>query len=186
MERTTFNTSTWLTLPHTFMGAVLFDLEGRPIKELILKNDCADALEVSEMHLNITKFSAFDDQGKEHYIIDFPGQNAVQIKGMGSGHFIRSSSVVALAPGTYTTLRYYLGNENNLFTYKDGEQEAANDFDFLDFEIQNNLTLEGGEAAEVKLWFDFAPYQFSRHFKPIKEWLKTWRNPIRRLANSPS
>lgn len=186
MKRTTFNTSIWLTMPHSILWAAQTDLEGRRIKELILNNDCADALRVSEMNLNITKFSAFDNQGKEHYIMDFPGQSSVQIKGMGSGHFIRSSSVVYLTPGTYTTLRYYLTNENNRFTYSDGDIETANDFDYLDFRIQNGLTLEGGEATEVKLWFDFAPYGFSRHYNPIKEWFKTWRNPIRRLANSPS
>jgi hypothetical protein len=164
--------------------ALQLDGSGRPIKELILSNSLADEFRVSEMHINITKFSAIDSKGIEHYIKDFPGQLAVQLKGMGSGHFIKSSSVVSLEPGSYTTLRYYLDSSNNRFIYSDGVEEAAIDLDFLDFKIENGLTIDGGEAAEVKLWFDFTPYQFSRHFKPLKDWYASWRDGKRQFATS--
>ena len=35
------------------------------VAELILKNDVVNDLKVSEMNLNITRFSAIDEQGKE-------------------------------------------------------------------------------------------------------------------------
>ncbi|MBT8188755.1 MAG: hypothetical protein HKP38_10475 [Croceitalea sp.] len=175
MKRTTFYPNIWLSMPYAFYNAELAaerDLVGRRIKELILNNSVADELGVSEMELNITKFSALDIKGNEHHIFDFPGQNAVQIKGMGTGHFMKSSGVVTLKPGTYKSLRFYLGKANNSFTYKDGVVESTNKLSYLDFEIQNNLTIAVEEATEVKLWFDLTPFHITKHLKPMTDWFK--------------
>lgn len=157
------------------------DASGRRIKEVILKNEMVDELGVSEMELNITKFVAVDTDGSEHHILDFPGQNAVKVKGMASGHFLRSSKVLNLKPGTYTKLRFYIGNENK-FAYSDGLVEDVFSYDHLDFTIKNGLNIEGDEAAEVKLWFDFAPYKWSRYFKGLTDFFKVNQKPRPRLV----
>lgn len=151
--------------------------------ELILKNEAAMVLKVSEMSLNIIRFSAIDDQGSEHFIIDFPGQNPVSLKGMASGNFIRSRSVVSLPEGRYTTLRFYMAEWGNQFVYEDGMTESANAFKRLDFQIENGFTVEKDKAPEVKLWFDFAPYQWRRHFKPLSDLFMGSKSQKQRLAN---
>ncbi|MBR9853462.1 MAG: hypothetical protein GYB37_02640 [Algicola sp.] len=151
--------------------------------ELILKNEAAMVLKVSEMSLNIIRFSAIDDQGSEHFIIDFPGQNPVSLKGMASGNFIRSRSVVSLPEGRYTTLRFYMAEWGNQFVYEDGVTESANAFKRLDFQIENGFTVEKDKAPEVKLWFDFAPYQWRRHFKPLSDLFMGSKSQKPRLAN---
>nr|WP_297789398.1 hypothetical protein [uncultured Allomuricauda sp.] len=152
--------------------------------ELILKNEAATALHVSEMSLNITKFSAIDEHGNEHFIIDFPGQNPVTLKGIASGNFIRSKSVLSLPEGNYKALRFYTAGWGNQFIYRDGVAESANSFNRLDFQIENGFMVEKGNAPEVKLWFDFSPYQWKRHFKPLTDLFMGSKSQKPRLANS--
>lgn len=152
--------------------------------ELILNNEAAKSLNVSEMALNITKFSALDEQGNEHFIIDFPGQNPVSIKGIASGNFIRSKSLLSLPEGKYTALRFYMAAWGNQFMYQDGVTESANSFDRLDFQIEDGFTVEEGNAPEVKLWFDFAPYQWKRRIKPLTDLFIGGKSQKPRLANS--
>ncbi|MEZ4810395.1 MAG: hypothetical protein R2819_08550 [Allomuricauda sp.] len=173
----------WQTVPFSFDLFGRWAETGMPIKELILKNEAATALKVSEMQLNIVWFSAVDAEGNEHHIANFPGQNSVTFRGISSGHFLRSRSVVSLPEGNYTALRFYLANNGNRFTYRDGVEESANDFDRLEFTIENGLHIEGNEAPEVKLWFDFAPFQWNRRLKPLMD-VFTNKNPKPRLANS--
>ncbi|WP_343487467.1 hypothetical protein [Allomuricauda sp. d1] len=184
MKKTRFYPTVWqaMTFPSGVVGQ--WDNSGRRIKEMILKNDMATELGISEMELNLIKITAFDEAGNEHHILDFPGQNPLPIRGWASGHFLRSRSVVNLPEGSYATLRFYLGGKNNRFTYSDGVTEAANEFDHLDFTIENGLTVEGNEAAEVKLWFDFAPYKLSKRFKGLTDLFKGTQKPRPRLANS--
>lgn len=184
MEKKRIYPNKWQSVPFSF--DLLHQMENRekPVKELILKSEAATELHVSDMMLNITKFSAFDAEGKEHIVADFPGQNAVTLKGISSGQFLRSKHVVSLPEGTYTTLRFYLAKEGNQFRYWDGVQESVNHFDNLDFTIENGLQIEGNETPEVKLWFDFVPYKWSRHFKPFLDLFKGNKSPRPRLANS--
>jgi len=159
-----------------------FGVNGQ-IADLILINEAATALKVSEITLNITRFSAIDEQGNEHFIMDFPGQNPVDLKGMASGNFIRSKSVVSLPEGKYIALRFYMAGWGNRFVYEDGMAESANTFERLDFEIENGLTIEKNKAPEVKLWFNFAPYQWKRHFKPLSDLFMGSKGQKPRLAN---
>jgi len=152
--------------------------------ELILRNETATSLNISEMSLNITKFSALDEQGNEHFIIDFPGQNPVTLKGIASGNFIRSKSVLSLPEGKYSALRFYMAGWGNEFIYQDGVSESANSFNRLDFVIENGFAIYGENAPEIKLWFDFAPYQWKRHFKPFTDLFMGSKSQKPRLANS--
>lgn len=184
MKKMSFYPTLWSTAPYT--PNVMADWYASPEKgaELILKNEAAEALKVSEMSLNIIKFSALDEHGNEHFIIDFPGQNPVSLKGIPSGSFLRSKSVLSLSEGNYTTLRFYLAGWGNQFIYQDGVEESANQFERLDFVVENGFQAKGGEALEVKLWFDFAPFQWKRHFKPLTDLFIRSKNARPRLANS--
>ena len=184
MEKNRIYPNKWQTVPFSFDLLNQMENKDRAVQELILKNEAATELHVSDMMLNITKFSAFDAEGTEHIVADFPGQNAVTLKGMSSGQFLRSKNVVLLPEGNYTTLRFYLAGEGSQFTYWDGVQESADHFGSLDFSIENGLQIEGNGAPEVKLWFDFVPYKWSSHFKPFLDLFKGNKNPRPRLANS--
>lgn len=184
MKKKIFYPTIWSPAPYTL--GVMADWYGAETKEaeLILKNEAAKSLHVSEMALNITKFSAIDEAGNEHFIIDFPGQNPVSIKGIASGNFIRSKSVLSLPKGKYTALRFYIAGWGNQFIYQDGVAESANSFDRLDFQIEDGFMVEEGSTPEVKLWFDFAPYQWKRHFKTFTDLFMGSKSQKPRLANS--
>lgn len=182
MKKQTFYPTIWSPMPLHFNLMMDRDHNGRRIKELILKNEMASELGVSEMELSILKFAAIDKLGNEHHILGFPEQTAVSIKGLSTGHFLRSSQVVKLQRGNYTKLRFYLGKYNK-FTYSDGLVEDAYSFDIMDFSIENGLSIEANEATEIKLWFDFAPYKFSSHLKGLLDLFKGNQKPRPRLAN---
>lgn len=172
MKQLTFYSSMW-PVPYKLDGASNFAHTDERIKELILNSSSNVSQEVSEMHLNINKFSAIDEKGHEHHIIDFSAKNSMQFKSMASGHYIKSTHLLSLEPGNYTTLRYYLSNEDNCLIKSNGEKLNANNIEFLDFEIKNGLEITQNEASTVKLLFDFAPFKFSRHFKPLTDWFKS-------------
>lgn len=171
MKRITFYPSMW-PVPYKLDGASDFFQNGERVQELTLNNSSSVSSEVSEMNLNITKFSAIDDKGHEHLMTDFSGQNTVKFKGLSTGFFNRSTSIASLKPGTYTTLRYYLNNKGNSLVKSNGEVVTANNIGFLDFEIKNGLTINSGESLEVKLWFNFAPFKLASYFKPLTDWFK--------------
>ena len=184
MKNTNFYPTMWSTVPYIpSVMTAKYAAETHGL-ELILRNEAAKALNVSEMSLNITKFSAINEEGNEYFIIDFPGQNPVSLKGIASGNFIRSKSVLSLPEGKYTALRFYMAGWGNQFIYQDGVAESANSFDRLDFQIEDGFTVEEGNATEVKLWFDFAPYQWKRHFKPLMDLFMGSKSQKPRLANS--
>ncbi len=136
MKHSTFYPYIWC---HPFFFKA--DFEERTIKELILKNRHLLELGVAEMHLNLTKLSLIDNTGAEHPFLDFKGQAHLKIKGIGSGHFLRSKNTVNLKPNTYSVFRFYLNNSGNQFTYTDNFKEPANKFKYIDFEIENGLAM---------------------------------------------
>lgn len=176
--------NSWQVVPFSFDIFAKWDSLGTPTKELILKNEAASSLNVSEMTLNISSFVAIDSEGNEHQIKDFDGQNSVVFKGIPSGSFLRSKSVLTLPKGNYTALRFYLKENGNTFTYRDGMEESSDRFSRLDFAIENGLEIDGTEETEVKLWFDFAPFQWMRNFKFFTLLFKKEKQPSPRLANS--
>lgn len=157
MKKTNFYPTIWSIAAYT--PSVMADWYGTEANtaELILKNEAATALHVSEMTLNITKFSAIDEQGNEHFIIDFPGQNPVTLKGIASGNFMRSKSVLSLPEGRYTALRFYMAGWGNQFIYQDGAAESANSFNRLDFQIEDGFTVEEGNAPKLNCGLTLLP-----------------------------
>ena len=184
MEKKRIYQNKWQPIPFSFDMFAKWEMKETTVKELILKNEVASKLHVSDMMLNISKFSAIDVEGNEHIVTDFPGQSTVALKGISSGQFLRSKNVLSLPEGTYTALRLYLAKEGNYFKYWDGIEESADHFSSLDFAIENGLEIEGNEAAEVKLWFDFVPYKWSTFFKPLLDLFKGNKTPRPRLASS--
>ncbi len=163
-----------------------WDRESRCIKDLILKNSLATQEGVSEMKIHIKQFSAIDTNGNEHYIIDFPGQRTLTIKGYHGGSFLRSRSVVTLAPGEYKSLRFYVNDAENSFVYSDGSEVQVRRLDHLDFEIEGGLTLTGNESPEVILRFDFEPFKPMSFLWPIRQFFTRSRTFAGRLTSSLS
>lgn len=167
MKNIKFFPNIWQTYPF-ILNLYQMDREGRHVKDLVLKNAYADELSVSEMNLNIIKLSALQSMGQEHFITDFPGQPSLHIKGMHAGVFLRSKTLLSLDPGTYTTLRFYLGKSGNRFLYSDRKEESADGLQYLDFDFTNGLTIEGTESPEALLRFDFAPFKRKSIFTTIR------------------
>ncbi|HEA20296.1 hypothetical protein LCGC14_1955830 [marine sediment metagenome] len=182
MSTTKYYPTIWQTVPFSFDFSK-WDSDGKCIKDMVLKNEFVDDLNVSEMNLNIAKFSAFDTLGKEHFITDFKGQDALTIKGIHAGDFLRSKSVLLLEPGTYTRLRFYL-EYGSTFVYSDRVEEPADGFNHLDFEIENRLTIKGDESPEAILRFDFVPFKASKLVISIKQFFKRPRRVAGKLVES--
>lgn len=183
MKKTTFYPNIWQVIPYSF-NMNDWDSEGRLIKDVVVTNWYATHNEVAEMHLNIIKFAALDSEGVEHFITDFKGNGAVPIRGMHKGEFLRSKSILLLEPGTYSTFRFYLGKTGSSFVHRDGREENIQDLQYLDFEIEGGLSIQGNEAPEVILRFDFVPFATARYFQNLGAWFKRPRGFGGRLANS--
>ncbi len=182
MNTTNYYPTIWQTVPISF-DFYKWDSDGKYIKDMILKNEYVTELSVSEMHLNITRFSAFDSQGKEHFIADFKGQKYLAIKGIPAGDFLRSKGVLRLQPGSYTTLRFYL-EDGGTFIYSDRVVEPSDGFRHLDFEIENGLIIEGDESPEAILRFDFVPFEESKFMISVKQFFKRPRRAAGKLTAS--
>lgn len=184
MKNVKYYPSIYQTIPFSFDVIDQWDAEGKRIKDLVLKNSIASKQGVSEMTLNITKLSAIDKAGKEHFIEDFPSLANLTIKGLHTGHFLRSKSALELNPGEYTSFRFYLEEAGNSFVYSDRSSNPVSRFDHLDFEIENGLKIYGDEAREVILRFDFEPYALPVFLKKSKELFKSFKWFVIRLVES--
>ncbi|MGB7395566.1 MAG: hypothetical protein WA913_14345 [Pricia sp.] len=182
MTTTKYYPPIWQTAPFS-LESYNWDFEGRCIKDMVLKNEYVEELRISEMNLDIKRFSAFDSNGKEHAINDFPGQRSLPIKGTHAGEFLKSKGVLLLDAGCYTTLRFYLGSDST-FTYSDRLEEPGEGLNHLDFEIENGLTIEGGESPEAVLRFDFVPFKVSKFMIAVKQLFKSPRRTAGRLVGS--
>ena len=183
MKKMNFYPKTWQVVPQ-LSDRCLLDSEEKCIKDLVLRNSYATDMKVSEMDLNITKFSAIDTQGQEHFIADFPGQASIPVKGMHTGLFLKSKSVLTLKPGSYSEFRFYLAKTGSRITYSDRVQERADGIKFLDFQIVNGLTIVGEESPEAILRFDFVPFNSIGLFKSLAQFLKGSGALAGRLAHS--
>lgn len=135
-----------------------WDMHGRALKDVVLESDMANELEISEMQLNLDRFSAIDQAGVEHFVLDFIGQKSLRIPSLQTGANIRTRSIVKLPHGVYTTLRFYIKPFGNRFIYSDRHEEPVTDFDYVEFKIQGGLRLSTDEPAEMILRFDFPMY----------------------------
>lgn len=185
MKKMNFYPKTWQVVPH-ISDRYQLDSEGKCIKDLVLHNSYSTDMKVTEMYLNINRFSAIDNKGQEHFISDFPGQASIPIKGMHTGLFLKSKSVLSLEQGTYVAFRFYLGTSGNRIIYSDRLDERADGIKFLDFGIANELTIKGDESPEAILRFDFVPFNPGRLFKWIGQLVKGPTAFTGKLVNSLS
>jgi hypothetical protein len=167
MRKTKFYPTIWQTVPFSLDMMKESKADGKLVKDLILKNNYASEKRISEMKLNVIKFSALDISGSEHLIKEFSESENLQIKGMHTGLFIKTKSILNLNPGAYKTFRLYISEKGNEFKYADRSKEQVYRFDYLDFEIENGLELTGNEAKQILLRFDLQRFTFSSYFKSI-------------------
>lgn len=186
MKRTTYYPSLWqaLTMPYAMEWSAKLESKDMPIKELTLENSYANDYGVCQMDLNITGFSAIDNNGIEHDIMKLPQSSTLCVKGMSECFFIKTKTLASLKPANYEFLRFYIESKHCSFTYRDGTKEGVNKFDFIDFKIHNGLAIMEEDVFEAKIWFDLPTYQFSRHFKPIMEWFNNLRRKNQTLAKA--
>lgn len=184
MTKVKFYPSIYQSIPFSFDVIEQWDAEGKRIKDLVLKNSIASKRGVSEMTLNVTKLSAIDKAGKEHFIEDFPSLANLTIKGLHTGHFLRSKSALELNPGEYVSFRFYLQKAGNSFVYSDRNSKPVSSYDHLDFEIENGLQIYGDEAREVILRFDFEPYELPVFLKKTKQLFKSLKEFMVQLVHS--
>ncbi len=182
MKKTTFYPNKWQLIPYSF-EMNHWDAEARPVKDLILKNWYASHHGVSEMNLNIAHFAAIDNDGVEHLIADFKGNGAIPIKGLHKGEFLRSKSILLLEPGSYATLRFYLTKTGSNFIFSDGSKKPADEFQYLDFDVANGLTIKGDEAPEVILRFDLVPFARTNPFRTLVQFLGSWAKPANKYGS---
>lgn len=184
MKETKFYPTIWQTIPYSLYNTGQWDAKGRQIKDLTLNNKLATEFEVSEMNLTIIKFTAFDINGVEHFITDFSPQTKVSLKGLHTGLFIKSKSVVELPKGTYSSLRFYIEETGNSFTYCDRSSEPISGVNYLDFAIEDGLDISDFEASEIILRFDFEPYTLASYFKPVSMLFKRSKSFTTNLVQS--
>ena len=184
MKHTKVYPTIWQSIPFSLDMMDQWDDKGNRIQDLILSNETAFEKGVSEMILNVSKLSVFDDKGEEHFIDKFKGNEALNLKGVHTGLFIKTREVLELEPGRYKSFRFYLKGRDNSFIYKDRSVQEISGFSFFDFEIQNGLVLNGEESKQVILRFDFEPYSLSSFFKSIISRLKKRESKKQRWANS--
>tara|TARA_R110000796_G_scaffold37722_4_gene95398 strand:+ start:310173 stop:310736 length:564 start_codon:yes stop_codon:yes gene_type:complete len=184
MKNIKFYPTIWQTIPYSFELIDRWDNEGKQVLDMVLKNKYASEKGVSEMLLNTIRCTAFDTKGREHFIAEFPEQFVLNLKGLHTGLFVKSKSVLKLSEGEYTTFRFYLNKTGNVFSFKDRSKEMVNRFDYLDFEIENGLNIDGEEAPEAILRFDFTPYTFNSYFKSVLQIFKRPKLLKVKLANS--
>ncbi len=162
----------WQSIPYSLDTLDQWDENGKRIKDLVLTNTYASDNGVSKMNLNIEKFSALDTNGTEHFISDFKGNDGIAFEGLHTGLFVKTRSVLSLQPGSYSSFRFYLGNRGNMFTFSDRSTQSIHHVDYLEFKIENGLTLNGAEAEKAILRFDFEPYSFKSYFKSLFQFFK--------------
>ncbi len=119
-------------------------------------------------------------------LIEFSELEPGRIKGLVSGDFLKLSNMIPMQMGTYTYLRFYIGNGANRFVYSNGEIDTTNPLSHLDFKIQDNLEVRTSQQVELKLWFQLAPYTFWSYVRPFSNWFKKVKEQLPRLAGSMS
>lgn len=153
------------------LGLYLRDSTAKRIKDIVLSNPYATQYGVSEMRLNVSKCSAVDESGTEHFLADFSDQKMLTLCGMPSARIIRSRSFVKLKPGVYTRIKFHL-EEGGFFIFRDRREMPLSDYNSIEFEIEGNLKIQGDESPGFILRFDFPPFKTASAFLPI---VKTFR-----------
>ena len=183
MKKTNFYPNAWHIPPYPYNMMANGNAEDVQTKDLVLSNPTLLEKNVSEIELNLVRLSAIDNNGMEHFIQDFAGQELV-LKGMHTGLFIRTKSTMALAPGKYKRFRFYVQEMGNAFTFADGQTEAVYRFDHLDFEIEGSLTVRPGETPKAIFRFDLVPFATRPLLAPIWQLFRKSGHITTKMANS--
>ncbi|MEJ1222751.1 hypothetical protein [Sediminicola sp. 1XM1-17] len=183
MKKVKFYPTIWQTVPYSFDVLGQWETEGKQQKDLVLQSIQATKMGISEMNLNIGSISAIDKDGQEHKIENFPPR-VLQIKGLHTGHFLRSKSMLQLPAGEYTAFRFYLAKTGNSFVLSNKSVKPTSRFEFLDFQIEGGLEIRGIEIPEVILRFDFQPYDLPVVFKKIAQFASNTKWFVARLVQS--
>lgn len=160
------------------------DSEGRKVVDLVLNNEFATDMQVSQMDLSILKLSAFDENGMEHTITNFLHGTHVTLHSLSQGQSLRSRSLVSLQCGVYRKLRFYIKDADSFFTYSDASKETPAGFGYLDFEINNGLTITGAESPIAVLRFDFVPFKSNTFVSRLANVFRSPKKLSGRLAGS--
>ena len=174
----------WQSIPFSLDTMEQWDDKGNRIEDLVLVNDMATQRNVSEMILNVAQISIVDDSGMEHFMTKFKGNEALNLKGLHTGLFLKTKEAIDLKPGNYKSFRFHLMGQGNYFFNKERNMEAVYGFSFLEFNIQNGLIVTGKESKQVILRFDFTPCSFSSYFKPFISLFKKSKTVTYKWANS--
>ena len=184
MKKMTYYPTIFHTNPFAYKMSEIWELSEYNAKDLLLHNTMAHEKGVSEMILNISKFTAIDEQGNEHQIKDFDCGSRVNLKGTHTGLFLKTRNAVDLKPGRYTKFRFYLGSSGNRLVLKDRTEQKLSGRKYLDFEIFKGLLIDGEDKKPVILRFDFEPYTLASMFNPIRKLFKRQKKTVGKLVSS--
>ena len=174
----------WQSIPYSLDMMDYWYTNGHSIPDLTLVNDMTLNRGVSEMILNVSKISVMDDNGKEHFMTNFNGNKALNLKGLHTGLYLKTKEALELPVGNYSTFRFYLNGKGNYFFNKEKDMEAIYGFPYMDFKIQNGLAITGNDSKKVILRFDFEPYSLASYFKPLLNLFKRSKTMSHKWANS--
>lgn len=184
MKTITYYPTIFHTNPFAYKMSDIWELSEYNTKDLLLKNKMATDKGVSEMILNITRFTAVDEKGEEHQIKDFDDSGRVNLKGTHTGLFLKTNGSVDLKPGRYTKLRFHLGTSGNTLILKDRSEQKLSGRRYLDFEIRKGMVIEGETQKPIILRFDFEPYTLASVFNPVWKLFKRQKRTVGKLVNS--
>lgn len=122
------------------------------------------------MTLNVSKVAIIAEDGGEHFILNFQGNNKVTLNGIGSGKSMRTKRISHLPLGHYTKMRFYIKEEASYLS-DIREERRINGLTPVEFEFDNALEISGGESPEFVLRFNFVPFKS----KSIADYFKNWR-----------
>jgi hypothetical protein len=167
MKEKTFNTPIFHTSPFAFSANEFWDTSARQAKDVVLTNGLAWEYRISRMKLTIDTVSAFDADGNEHFLEDFPSYAELHPKGIETAFDKSMTRSLQLPEGTYTVFRFYLAEGCNRFVLADGREEALTYLEPLDFRIQHGLEIDGAKNPTVRMRFDFEPLSLSSYLRPL-------------------
>lgn len=148
--------------------AFRWDVSGRSIKDVALNSSEVNRLGISEMTLNVTSVAAVDENNIEHTILRYKQQSTLKLYGIATGKNKRTKRMVKLAPGTYGKLRFYV---NGKISYLHETREARGIFgmEYIEFDFEKPITVEAGEAPELRLRFNFLPFKRKSWFRSLSK-----------------
>lgn len=183
MRKMTFYPTMFHTNPFSFNRIEIWDEGVSDAKELFLRNGQAKEMGISKMKLSVIAFAAIDQNGMEIFQRDFPNRIELNPNGIDTEFFIDIKSTLRLHKGTYTAMRFYVAPTGNLLFFNNGRKETLEDLEYLDFQITDELYVDGSEELEVRMRFDFEPFSLKSFFGSLLGVFKKPKPNTGRLVN---